>query len=87
MNKKVKWGLTAVIGCGLIAWGIYSQLPKLNPELEQAEKAAANNKSSKSNVLNVNGLRVKTSMTMQDKTGGDLNKFYERAEGQDQQAD
>ena len=61
MNKKVKWGLTAVIGCGLIAWGIYSQLPKLNPELEQAEKAAANNKSSKSNVLNVNGLRVKTS--------------------------
>ena len=40
MNKKVKWGLTAVIGCGLIAWGIYSQLPKLNTELEQAEKAA-----------------------------------------------
>ena len=29
MNKKVKWGLIAFIACGLVVWGVYSQLPKL----------------------------------------------------------
>lgn len=33
MNKKVKWGLIAFIACGLVVWGVYSQLPKLNSEL------------------------------------------------------
>ena len=34
MNKKVKWGLIIVIGLGLIGWGIYSQRPRINEELE-----------------------------------------------------
>ena len=38
MNKKVKWGLIAFIACGLVVWGVYSQLPKLNSELAQADK-------------------------------------------------
>ena len=41
MNKKVKWGLIAFIACGLVVWGVYSQLPKLNSELAQADKVEA----------------------------------------------
>lgn len=59
MNKKVKWGLVAFIACGLIGWGIYSQLPKLNADLEQAEDAKKEG-GEKKNVLNVNAQVIKT---------------------------
>lgn len=59
MNKKVKWGLVAFIACGLIGWGIYSQLPKLNADLEQAEDAKKE-VGEKKNVLNVNAQVIKT---------------------------
>ena len=41
MNKKIKWGLVTFIGLGLIGWGIYSQRPKLNEELEAADNSPA----------------------------------------------
>lgn len=47
MNKKVKWGLVAFIACGLAVWGIYSQLPKMNPELAQADKTDKGGKTKK----------------------------------------
>ena len=52
MNKKVKWGLIIVIGLGLIGWGIYSQRPRINEELETTENAASQ-QSSKKKILNV----------------------------------
>ncbi len=59
MDKRLKWGLVAFIACGLVGWGIYSQMPRLNAELEQAEEAGrAGDK--KSNVLNVNGVKICT---------------------------
>lgn len=38
MNKKLKWGLIAAIVCALVVWGVYSQMPKTNSELADAEK-------------------------------------------------
>ena len=58
MNKKVKWGLIAFIACGLVVWGVYSQLPKLNSELAQADKVESGDKAKK-NILNVNALKVR----------------------------
>ena len=58
MNKKVKWGLIIVIGLGLIGWGIYSQRPRINEELETTENAASQ-QSSKKKILNVNGKVIK----------------------------
>lgn len=58
MNKKVKWGLVAFIVCALVFWGIYSQMPKQNLELAQAEKVKSDVKGNKK-ILNVNGLVVK----------------------------
>lgn len=58
MNKKVKWGLIIVIGLGLIGWGIYSQRPRINEELETTENAVSQ-QSSKKKILNVNGKVIK----------------------------
>ena len=54
MNKKLKWGLVALILVSLSVWGAYSQLPKENEELAAADKAvkSAQNK----NILNVNAI-------------------------------
>ena len=57
MNKKVKWGLVVFIGLGLIGWGIYSQRPKLNDELEATDAAAGPTREKK--ILNVNGRIIK----------------------------
>lgn len=41
MNKRTKWGLTGIIIIGLIGWGVWSQLPKQNEELQLADKVKA----------------------------------------------
>ena len=38
MNKPTKWGLVGVIVIGLAGWGIWSQIPKENEELQLADK-------------------------------------------------
>ena len=57
MNKKLKWGLVALILVATAAWGVYSQLPKENAELAAADKIAKP-KGGK-NILNVNAITVK----------------------------
>ncbi len=67
MNRKVKWGLVAVIGAGLIGGGIYSQLPKENEDLAAADRilsATADNQSKK--VLNVNATIIKPQVLSED---------------------
>ena len=54
MNKRVKWGIVAVIGIALVAGGIYSQLPRENKELALADKVKASNTSGGRKALNVN---------------------------------
>lgn len=59
MNKKTKWGLVIFIVCGLIAWGIYSQVPKQNEELQRADGVKNRQKGGKK-TLHVNALKIKT---------------------------
>ena len=59
MNKKLKWGLVALILLALAAWGIYSQLPKTNEELVAADQMARASKGGKRSTLNVNAVVVK----------------------------
>ncbi|MBQ7999124.1 MAG: efflux RND transporter periplasmic adaptor subunit [Bacteroidales bacterium] len=56
MNKKLKWGLVALILLSLVAWGIYSQLPKTNTELAAADKIV---KGRGGRTLNVNAIVAK----------------------------
>ncbi|MBQ3522192.1 MAG: efflux RND transporter periplasmic adaptor subunit [Bacteroidales bacterium] len=57
MNKKLKWGgLVALILLSLVAWGIYSQLPKTNKELAAADKIV---KGRGGRTLNVNAIVAK----------------------------
>jgi membrane fusion protein (multidrug efflux system) len=55
MNKKVKWGIYAVIGIGLIGMAIHSFLPKSNPDLAGPQQAP----SARRKALNVIGETVK----------------------------
>lgn len=60
MDKRVKWGIITAVSAGLIAWGIYSQMPKENKELAAANKVMSS--SSAKRVLNVNAKVVKTQL-------------------------
>lgn len=53
MDKRVKWGIVALIGAGIIGGGIYSQLPKENEELSIADKVVITRRNGKK-TLNVN---------------------------------
>ncbi len=57
MNKKLKWGLVALILLALAVWGVYAQLPKENKELVAADKISKGNNNK--NILNVNAVIVK----------------------------
>ena len=57
MNKKLKWGLVALILAAVAGVGIYSQLPKENAELAAADKAPKG--APKKNILNVNAIIAK----------------------------
>lgn len=57
MNKLTKIILIAVIVIGLVAWGIYSQMPKQNAELKRAEQTKVMGEKQKKS-LNVNAIVV-----------------------------
>lgn len=57
MNKKAKWGLVILILVSLVAWGVYSQLPKENKELAAADQISKGKTGR--NILNVNAIVVK----------------------------
>ena len=57
MNKPTKWGLVGVIVIGLAGWGIWSQMPKENEELQLADKMKKTGNSRK--VLNVTAEIIK----------------------------
>lgn len=61
MDKRIKWGISVLIGAGLIGWGVYSQLPKENEELTAADKVTTGKRGSKK-VLNVNARIIKTQL-------------------------
>ncbi len=65
MNKKLKWGIIAVIGAGLAGWGIYSQLPKENEELAAADQVMETGNRTKK-VLNINATIVKPQVLTED---------------------
>lgn len=73
MNKKTKWGIIILIGAGIIAGGIYSQLPKTNDELAAADKLVGKGKNSRKKILNVNAKVIKPQLlTDEYKTTGVL---------------
>ena len=58
MNKKLKTGLIIVICTGLVGWGIYTQMPKPNEELAEADKIMTRQSPTKK-ILNVNAAIVR----------------------------
>lgn len=58
MNRRVKWGIIIAIGIALTGGGIYSQLPKENKELAEADKAVSGQNRNK-RILNVNAQIVR----------------------------
>lgn len=58
MNRRVKWGIIIAIGIALTGGGIYSQLPKENKELAEADKAVGGQNRNK-RILNVNARIVR----------------------------
>ena len=65
MKKKLKWGIILVIGAGLVGRGIYSQMPKTNEELAEADKIMPANSTSKKG-LNVNATIVRPQMLVDE---------------------
>lgn len=61
MDKRVKWGLIVLMSAGLIGWGIYSQLPKTNENLAEADQVMVGKKAGK-RVLNVNALIIRSQL-------------------------
>ena len=59
MKKRVKWSIIGVVGAGLIGWGIYSQLPKPNEELAEADKVMTSGSNRSKKALNINAIVVK----------------------------
>ncbi|MBQ1930083.1 MAG: efflux RND transporter periplasmic adaptor subunit [Bacteroidales bacterium] len=56
MNKKLKWGLVALILVSVVVWGIYSQSPDQNKDLVAAGSSPKG--SAKKSILNVNAVIV-----------------------------
>ena len=65
MNKKLKTGLIIVIGAGLVGWGIYTQMPKPNEELAEADKIMTRQSPAKK-ILNVNAAIVRPQVLVEE---------------------
>ena len=65
MSKKLKTGLIIVIGAGLVGWGIYTQMPKPNEELAEADKIMTRQSPAKK-ILNVNAAIVRPQVLVEE---------------------
>lgn len=61
MKKRVKWSLVALVGGGLIGWGVYSQMPQPNEELAEADQVMTTQSRGKK-ALNINAVVVRPRM-------------------------
>lgn len=57
MKKRVKWGIVTAVTAGLVGWGVYTQMPKPNEELAEADKVMTNQSRGKK-ALNINATIV-----------------------------
>lgn len=72
MDKRIKWGILILMGAGLIGWGVFSQLPKENKELAEADKVMTGKQNGK-RILNVNAKIIKPQLlTDEIKISGNL---------------
>ena len=65
MNKRLKTGLVILIGAGLAGWGLYTQMPKPNEELAEADKIMTRQSPVKK-TLNVNATIVRPQMLVDE---------------------
>lgn len=57
MDKRIKWGIIALIGIGMVALGVHTFIPRENKELTEAETVLPKENSKKA--LNVNAQVIK----------------------------
>ena len=57
MDKRIKWGIVALIGIGLIGLAIHTFVPRTNDELAEVEQQKPT--TTKKNSLNVNAQIIK----------------------------